>query len=168
MPATALDMLADLFSQHIHVPVKAICGQTDMSNPGKTHHRSRSHQDRDHRRHGGEQPHLVACPAGVPARGWPVAGPGALADLPGGLRVRPAADGTSAAGAPSCFSSKAGSRPGGVFTSFCNGHYLEYPPHPGRAALAPRNHLAAPHRADVSLPVAGPAARRLTEAYAAG
>jgi hypothetical protein len=46
MPKAALDMLADLFSQHIHIPVKAIRGQTDMSNPGKTHHRSRSHQDR--------------------------------------------------------------------------------------------------------------------------
>jgi hypothetical protein len=46
MPAAALDMLADPVSQHIHVPVKAIRGQTDMSNPGKTHHRSRSHQDR--------------------------------------------------------------------------------------------------------------------------
>jgi hypothetical protein len=45
MPAAALDMLADSFSQHIHIPVKAIRGQTDMSNPGKTHHRSRSHQD---------------------------------------------------------------------------------------------------------------------------
>jgi hypothetical protein len=44
MPTAALDMLADLFSQHIHIPVKAIRGQTDMSNPGKTHHRSRSHQ----------------------------------------------------------------------------------------------------------------------------
>jgi hypothetical protein len=41
-----IDMLADSFSQHIHIPVKAIRGQTDMSNPGKTHHRSRSHQDR--------------------------------------------------------------------------------------------------------------------------
>jgi hypothetical protein len=39
-------MLADPFSQHIRIPVKAIRGQTDMSNPGKTHHRSRSHQDR--------------------------------------------------------------------------------------------------------------------------
>jgi hypothetical protein len=45
MPAAALDMLADSFSQHIHIPVKAIRGQTDMSNPGKTHHRSRSRQD---------------------------------------------------------------------------------------------------------------------------
>src|SRR5580700_868981 len=46
MPAAALDMLADPVSQHIHVPVKVICDQTDMTNPGKTHHRSRSHQDR--------------------------------------------------------------------------------------------------------------------------
>jgi hypothetical protein len=45
MPTAALDMLADLFSQHIHVPVKAIRGEPDMSNPGKTHHRSRSHRD---------------------------------------------------------------------------------------------------------------------------
>jgi len=45
MPAAALDMLADPFSQHIHIPVKAIRGQPDMSNPGKTHHRSRSQQD---------------------------------------------------------------------------------------------------------------------------
>jgi hypothetical protein len=44
MPA-ALDMLADPFSQHIRIPVKDIRGQTDMSNPGKPHHRSRSHQD---------------------------------------------------------------------------------------------------------------------------
>ena len=44
MPTAALDMLADLFSQHIHIPVKAIRGRTDMSNPGKAHHRSRSHQ----------------------------------------------------------------------------------------------------------------------------
>jgi hypothetical protein len=44
-PAAALDMLANPFSQHIHIPVKAIRGQTDMSNPGKTHHRSRSHPD---------------------------------------------------------------------------------------------------------------------------
>ena len=46
MPAAALDMLADPFSQHIHIPVKAIRGRPDMSNPGKTHHRSRSHRDR--------------------------------------------------------------------------------------------------------------------------
>jgi hypothetical protein len=39
-------MLADPFSQHIHIPVKAIRGRPDMSNPGKTHHRSRSHRDR--------------------------------------------------------------------------------------------------------------------------
>jgi hypothetical protein len=45
MPATALDLLADPFSQHIRIPVKAIRGQTDMSNPGKNYHRSRSHQD---------------------------------------------------------------------------------------------------------------------------
>jgi hypothetical protein len=44
MPA-ALDTLADPFSQPIHIAVKAIRGQTDMSNPGKAHHRSRSHQD---------------------------------------------------------------------------------------------------------------------------
>jgi hypothetical protein len=46
MPAAALDTLADPFSRHIRKPVKAIRGQTDMSNPGKTHHRSRSHRDR--------------------------------------------------------------------------------------------------------------------------
>jgi hypothetical protein len=34
MPAATLNMLADPFSQHIHIPVKAIRGQTDMSNPG--------------------------------------------------------------------------------------------------------------------------------------
>jgi hypothetical protein len=45
MPTAALDMLADLLSQHIHIPVNATRGQTDMSNPGKAHHRSRSHQD---------------------------------------------------------------------------------------------------------------------------
>ena len=49
----------------------------------------------DHRRHGGEQPHLVARPAGLPARHRPIPGPGPLADLPGGLRVRPAADGAA-------------------------------------------------------------------------
>ena len=49
----------------------------------------------DHRRHGREQPHLVARAAGVPARRWPIPGPGTLADLPRGLRVRPAADGTA-------------------------------------------------------------------------
>jgi hypothetical protein len=46
VPTAALDMLADVLSQHIHISVKAIRGQPDMSNPGKTHHRSRSHRDR--------------------------------------------------------------------------------------------------------------------------
>jgi hypothetical protein len=31
---------------YIHVPVKAIREQTDMSKPGKTYHHSRSHQGR--------------------------------------------------------------------------------------------------------------------------
>jgi hypothetical protein len=46
----------------------------------------------DHRRHGGQPPHLVAGAAGVPARHRPIPGAGAVADLAGGVRVRPAAD----------------------------------------------------------------------------
>jgi len=47
MQAAALDMPTDPFSRHIYpLPVKAIREQTDMSNPGKTHHHSRLHQGR--------------------------------------------------------------------------------------------------------------------------
>ena len=45
----------------------------------------------DHRRHSGQLPHLVARAAGLPSRHWPVPGPGALANLPRGLRFHPAA-----------------------------------------------------------------------------
>ena len=45
----------------------------------------------DHRRHRGQLPHVVARPAGLPARHRPVPGPDTLADLPRSLRFHPPA-----------------------------------------------------------------------------
>jgi hypothetical protein len=108
----------------------------------------------------GQQPHLVAGAAGVPARHRPISGAGAVADLPGGVRVRPAADrpahhpGRSRdhrarpSGHPGCKRRPPGQRPGDRRRPVVPGPHLPaaHPPRRGRlAGMAARTHAHPPH-----------------------